>query len=91
MMVPKYADQPGYVIVDSTWGQIQPLEVAAGVQTIAELDVIEHLDARLPLVDTRQAEQHQQATIPAAAITTGSRSGCPSTAHAARAAGLPLR
>lgn len=35
MMVPKYADQPGYVTVDSTWGQIQPLEIAVGVQTRA--------------------------------------------------------
>ncbi len=66
MMVPKCADQPGYVIVDSTWGQIQPLEVAAGVQTIAELDVIEHLQAGRPLIDTRHPEQHQQATIPGA-------------------------
>jgi len=66
MMVPKYADEPGYMIVDSTWGQIQPLEVAPGVQTIAELDVIAHLEARLPVVDTRHAEQHEQATIPGA-------------------------
>lgn len=66
MMVPAYADAPGYVIVDSTWGHIQPLEVAPGVQTVAELDVIEHLQAGLPIVDTRHAEQHEQATIPGA-------------------------
>lgn len=66
MMVPKYADEPGYVVVDSTWGQIQPLEVAPGVQTIAELDVIEHLRAGLPVVDTRHPQQHEQATIPGA-------------------------
>jgi rhodanese-related sulfurtransferase len=66
MMVPKYADEPGCVVVDSTWGQIQPLEVAPGVQTIAELDVIEHLQAGLPIIDTRHDEQHQQATIPGA-------------------------
>lgn len=66
MMVPKYGDELGYVVVDSTWGQIQPLEVAPGVATIAELDVIEHLRAGLPIVDTRHAEQHEQATIPGA-------------------------
>ena len=66
MMVPKYGDKPGYVVVDSTWGQIQPLEVAPGIATIAELDVIEHLRAGLTIVDTRHAEQHRQATIPGA-------------------------
>ena len=66
MMVPRYAAEAGYVIVDSTWGKIQPLEVAPGVQTVAELDVIEHLQAELPVVDTRHAEQHLHATIPGA-------------------------
>ena len=40
MMVPKLAKAAGFVIVDSTWGTIQPLEVAPGVRTVAELDVI---------------------------------------------------
>ena len=66
MMVPTYADESGHVIVDATWGQIQPLELAPEVQTIAELDVIEHIQAGLPVIDTRNPEQHQQATIPGA-------------------------
>lgn len=64
MMVPKYADEAGTVIVDATWGKLQPLEAAPGIQTIAEVDVIEHLQARLPIVDTRHDDQHRQATIP---------------------------
>lgn len=66
MMVPRYADQPGCVIVDATWGEIQPLRVGPGVETVAELDVIEHLEAGLPLIDTRHDEQHREATIPGA-------------------------
>lgn len=65
-MVPRYVDEPGYVIVDSTWGEIQPLAVAPGVQTIGELDVIEHLERGLPIIDTRHVEQHREATIPGA-------------------------
>ena len=64
MMVPKLAEAAGFVIVDSTWGTIQPLEVAPGVRTVAELDVIEHLLAGLLMVDTRQDVQRAQATIP---------------------------
>lgn len=66
MMVPKLADREGFVTVDSTWGTIQPLEVAPGIQTIAELDVIEHLKAGLPVIDTRHDAQREQATIPGA-------------------------
>jgi rhodanese-related sulfurtransferase len=66
MMVPRYADELGYVIVDSTWGQLQPLKVAPGIDTVGELDVIAHVEAGLPLVDTRHDEQHRQATIPGA-------------------------
>ncbi len=64
MMVPELAEREGFVIVDSTWGTIQPLVVAPGVETVAELDVIAHLEAGLPLIDTREDAQHQQATIP---------------------------
>lgn len=66
MMVPKAADEAGYVVVDATWGQIQPLHVAPGIPTVAELDVLGHLKAGRPVIDTRNAEQHEQATIPGA-------------------------
>lgn len=66
MMVPKLADREGFAIVDCTWGTIQPLQLAPGVQTIAELELIEHLEAGLPVVDTRGGVQREQATIPGA-------------------------
>jgi rhodanese-related sulfurtransferase len=66
MMVPARSRVDGFVVVDSTWGTIQPLEVAPGVQTVAELDVIGHLRAGRTLVDTRRGEQRAQATIPGA-------------------------
>jgi hypothetical protein len=34
----------GLFEVDSTWGTLQPIELARGVRTIGELEVIEHLE-----------------------------------------------
>jgi len=67
MRVPKLSDPEGFVTVDSTWGTIQPVSLAPGVETVAELEVIEHLKARLPVIDTRADAHREQATI------TGSR------------------
>ncbi len=59
-------DAPGLYQVDATWGTIQPMQVAAGVLTVGELDVIEHLRERRPLVDARTRDFNEQATIPGA-------------------------
>ena len=56
----------GLVLVDATWGTIQPITLAPGVQTIGELELIEHLRAGRQLVDTRLAEFVHQGTIPGA-------------------------
>jgi rhodanese-related sulfurtransferase len=56
----------GLVTVDATWGTIQPMTLAPGVQTIGELELIEHLRAGHQLVDTRLAEFVHQGTIPGA-------------------------
>ena len=66
MLVPRFAEQPGLVIVDSTWGTIQPLSLDPEIETVAELEVISHLEAGGPLLDTRHEAQHRQATIPGA-------------------------
>ena len=63
MRVPEYAGG-GRVLVDATWGTIQPLEVAPGVRTVGELEVIDHLRAGGPAVDTRGAESRAIATLP---------------------------
>jgi len=56
----------GFVRVDVTWGEVQPIELASGVHTIGELELIEHLERGLPAIDTRLAEFHSQGSIPGA-------------------------
>jgi rhodanese-related sulfurtransferase len=64
--LPSALPEPGMFAVDATWGTIQPLEIAPGVRTVGELEVIAHLEAGLPLVDTRVASSNSEASIPGA-------------------------
>ena len=57
---------PGLVTVDATWGTITPMTLPGGVQTVGELEVIAHIEAGLPLIDTRLASYVAQGTIPTA-------------------------
>jgi hypothetical protein len=41
------------VSVDATWGTLQPMQVADGVRTVGELEVIDHLANGHPTVDSR--------------------------------------
>jgi len=50
------AQTPGVFQVDATWGTIQPMQIAEGVQTVGELEVIEHLQRGLPVVDARTSD-----------------------------------
>jgi len=64
-MVPQPIDgEPGLVQVDAAWGSIQPMLVAAGVRTIGEIEVIDHIDQGLPLIDSRTDDLYQTSTIP---------------------------
>ncbi len=66
-MVPQaVADEPGLLIVDATWGTISPIELAPGVATVGELEVIAHITAGLPLVDTRLQHFYEDGTLPGA-------------------------
>jgi rhodanese-related sulfurtransferase len=66
-MVPKPQQlDPGLVVVDATWGTIQPIAVTPGVETVGELELIEHLHAGRQLIDTRQSRFVEQGTIPGA-------------------------
>ncbi len=60
------SDDPGLVIVDATWGTIQPMTLEPGVQTIGELELIEHLRTGGQLIDTRRAPFVDEGTIPGA-------------------------
>ncbi len=57
---------PDRAIVDTTWGTIQPIQLHPGVQTVGELELIAHIEAGLPLIDTRRPESFAAGTIPGA-------------------------
>lgn len=66
-MVPRpLSGYPGLVVVDATWGRVQPMQLAPGVRTVGELEVIAHLEAGLPLVDSRRVGFFRTGTIPGA-------------------------
>lgn len=44
-------------------GKIQPLTLPGGVETIGELEVIDHMSSGGVLVDTRQAEHVERGTL----------------------------
>src|SRR4051812_43436539 len=54
------------VAVDTAWGIVQPLSLHPALPTIGELELVEHLDAGLPLFDTRNGEAFAESTIPGA-------------------------
>jgi rhodanese-related sulfurtransferase len=56
----------GVFEVDATWGTVQPIELAPGVRTIGELELIDHVRQGLPVIDTRLVHFHRGGTIPGA-------------------------
>ncbi len=58
--------ESGLVEVDTTWGTIQPMEVAEGVRTVGEVELIEHLNKGLPAADSRDSDSYHRTTIPGA-------------------------
>ncbi len=56
----------GFYRVDGTWGTVQPIELAPGVRTIGELELLAHIEQGGSLVDTRQPHFHREAAIPGA-------------------------
>jgi len=67
MMVPRQSpEEPGLVTVDATWGAITPIELAPGVRTVGELEVLERIENNGPIVDTRLAHFYRAGTIPGA-------------------------
>jgi rhodanese-related sulfurtransferase len=66
-MVPQpVAGETGRFVVDGTWGTINPIELAHGVRTVGELEVIAHIERGQPVIDSRRAEFFSAATIPGA-------------------------
>ncbi|MBA2764814.1 MAG: rhodanese-like domain-containing protein [Thermoleophilaceae bacterium] len=66
-MVPEPVEgQRGLFIVDATWGAIAPIELAPGVRTVGELDVIEQIAADRLLIDSRESHFFDAGSIPGA-------------------------
>jgi len=66
-MVPQpVREDPGMVMVDTTWGKIQPIKVADGVQTVDENELNDFLEAGKPVIDGRTPDFYKESTIPGA-------------------------
>jgi rhodanese-related sulfurtransferase len=66
IQVPRALGARGRVVVDATWGEVQPMRLAPGVETVGELEVIAHVEQGLLLVDTRAPRFAAEPTIPTA-------------------------
>lgn len=56
----------GLVAVDPAWGEVQPIQLAPGVRTIGELELIDHIERGGEIVDTRVPNFFETPTIPGA-------------------------
>ena len=58
--------EPDLVVVDTTWGELQPLQCAPGVITLGELELLEQVRGGSVLVDSRVPGSRGGVTIPGA-------------------------
>lgn len=64
-MIPRPVEgAPGQFIIDATWGTITAMQLAPGVRTVGELEVLDHIEAGLPLIDTRLQKYLVHGTLP---------------------------
>lgn len=64
-MIPKnLGTEPGLVEVDVTWGSIQSIKSAQQVNTVGELEVYDHHNKGLPIIDARKPGTSGSVTIP---------------------------
>ncbi len=65
-MVPQpVSDEPGLVMVDTTWGIIQPVKIE-NVLTVGELEVHKFQENGLQIIDSRTSDFYEISTIPGA-------------------------
>ena len=58
--------ETGLVIVDTTWGKIQPIKIAENVRTVDEFEVHNFQENGLPIIDSRTSDFYEISTIPGA-------------------------
>ena len=54
------------VAVDTTWGELQPMQIAPGVRTVGEIELLALLDEGATLIDSRTAGSLGGRTLPGA-------------------------
>lgn len=54
----------GRWVIDSRWGEVQPVELAPGVRTLGELELIDHIEAGGTVIDSRLREHLASGLIP---------------------------
>ena len=64
--LPQPADEPDLVVVDTTWGELQPMQPVPGVRTVGELEIADLVKAGARLVDTRVPDSRSGHTLPSA-------------------------
>lgn len=66
-MVPQpFSGETGLVIVDTTWGKIQPIKIAENVRTVDELEVNKFQENGFLIIDSRTSDFYEVSTIPGA-------------------------
>lgn len=63
---PRPAGEPDLVVVDTTWGELQPLHPVEGVRTVGELELVELVEAGAVLVDSRVPDSRSGQSLPGA-------------------------
>ena len=64
--LPQPTGEPDLVTVDTTWGELQPMQPVAGVRTVGELEIAELVKNGARLVDTRVPDSRSGRTLPGA-------------------------
>jgi rhodanese-related sulfurtransferase len=60
--------EPDVVAVDTTWGELQPLDAAPGVRTVGELELIQLVGRGAVLVDCRTRGSFGGRTLPGSVL-----------------------
>lgn len=61
--MPRRAGEPDLVTVDTTWGEVQPLQPVPGIRTVGELEVADLVKEGARLIDTRVPDSRSGVTI----------------------------
>jgi rhodanese-related sulfurtransferase len=56
------------VVVDTTWGELQPLQAAPGVRTLGEIELVQLVDQGAVLVDCRTRGSFGGRTLPGSVL-----------------------